>query len=66
MKRAPNAGADVGQDVFRFPSVLPPLMWSDPATKAADVCFLHANMEGNLFGNCGITGTGDYIKCALA
>ncbi|XP_051925476.1 disintegrin and metalloproteinase domain-containing protein 9 [Hippocampus zosterae] len=38
----------------------------DPATKAADVCFLHANMQGNLFGNCGITSTGDRIKCALA
>ncbi|XP_049614343.1 disintegrin and metalloproteinase domain-containing protein 9 isoform X3 [Syngnathus scovelli] len=38
----------------------------DPATKAADDCFLHANMEGNLFGNCGITSSGDYIKCAVA
>ncbi|XP_077359716.1 disintegrin and metalloproteinase domain-containing protein 9 [Festucalex cinctus] len=38
----------------------------DPATKAADVCFLHANMQGNLFGNCGITNSGEYIRCSVA
>ncbi|XP_061562414.1 disintegrin and metalloproteinase domain-containing protein 9 [Phycodurus eques] len=38
----------------------------DRATKAADVCFLHANMQGNLFGNCGVTSSGDYIRCAVA
>ncbi|XP_057682182.1 disintegrin and metalloproteinase domain-containing protein 9 [Corythoichthys intestinalis] len=38
----------------------------DQATKAADVCFLNLNMKGNLFGNCGITNTGDYIRCGLA
>nr|XP_057917011.1 disintegrin and metalloproteinase domain-containing protein 9 isoform X2 [Doryrhamphus excisus] len=38
----------------------------DPATKAADTCFQHLNTKGNLFGNCGITSSGDYIKCAVA
>lgn len=38
----------------------------DPATKAADACFLHANTKGNLFGNCGITSNGQYIKCPVA
>ncbi|XP_034426955.1 disintegrin and metalloproteinase domain-containing protein 9 [Hippoglossus hippoglossus] len=37
----------------------------DPATKAADICFNHANTAGNLFGNCGITSRGDYIKCTV-
>ncbi|XP_035468690.2 disintegrin and metalloproteinase domain-containing protein 9 [Scophthalmus maximus] len=37
----------------------------DPATKAADICFKHANTAGNLFGNCGITSRGDYIKCTV-
>nr|XP_043869842.1 disintegrin and metalloproteinase domain-containing protein 9 [Solea senegalensis] len=37
----------------------------DPATKAADACFAHANIQGNLFGNCGITSNGKYIKCAV-
>uniref|UniRef100_A0A8D2ZLR9 Disintegrin and metalloproteinase domain-containing protein 9-like n=1 Tax=Scophthalmus maximus TaxID=52904 RepID=A0A8D2ZLR9_SCOMX len=36
-----------------------------PATKAADICFKHANTAGNLFGNCGITSRGDYIKCTV-
>ncbi|XP_029933164.1 disintegrin and metalloproteinase domain-containing protein 9 isoform X2 [Myripristis murdjan] len=40
---------------------------SDPeATKAADTCFQHANTKGNLFGNCGITSNGNYIKCPVA
>ncbi|XP_067344084.1 disintegrin and metalloproteinase domain-containing protein 9 isoform X2 [Channa argus] len=38
----------------------------DPATKAADVCFVTANMAGNLFGNCGMTSTGNFIKCSRA
>ncbi|KAM4524139.1 disintegrin and metalloproteinase domain-containing protein 9 [Odontesthes bonariensis] len=38
----------------------------DPAVKAADVCFEHANTKGNLFGNCGITSSGNYIKCTVA
>ncbi|XP_042252592.1 disintegrin and metalloproteinase domain-containing protein 9 isoform X1 [Thunnus maccoyii] len=38
----------------------------DPATKAADTCFVNANTKGNLFGNCGITSRGDYIKCKVA
>lgn len=38
----------------------------DPATKADDVCFLFSNREGNLFGNCGITSNGQYIKCSIA
>ncbi|XP_029977977.1 disintegrin and metalloproteinase domain-containing protein 9-like [Sphaeramia orbicularis] len=38
----------------------------DPATKAADACFQHANTKGNLFGNCGNTSNGLYIKCAAA
>lgn len=42
------------------------LPWADPATKAADVCFANANTAGNLFGNCGVTSAGDYIKCNLA
>uniref|UniRef100_A0A3P8TZW8 ADAM metallopeptidase domain 9b n=1 Tax=Amphiprion percula TaxID=161767 RepID=A0A3P8TZW8_AMPPE len=38
----------------------------DPATKAADICFSHANVIGDKFGNCGITSTGNYIKCTVA
>ncbi|XP_040885558.1 disintegrin and metalloproteinase domain-containing protein 9 [Toxotes jaculatrix] len=38
----------------------------DPATKAADICFQYANTKGNLFGNCGITSNGQYIKCPVA
>ncbi|XP_053197546.1 disintegrin and metalloproteinase domain-containing protein 9 isoform X2 [Scomber japonicus] len=38
----------------------------DPATKAADACFTHANTKGNLFGNCGITSNGQYKKCSVA
>ncbi|XP_023269129.1 disintegrin and metalloproteinase domain-containing protein 9-like isoform X1 [Seriola lalandi dorsalis] len=38
----------------------------DEATKAADVCFQHANTQGNLFGNCGITSKGEFIKCPVA
>lgn len=38
---------------------------TDPATKADDVCFRHANTRGNLFGNCGINGAGQPIKCSV-
>uniref|UniRef100_A0AAQ5Z857 ADAM metallopeptidase domain 9 n=1 Tax=Amphiprion ocellaris TaxID=80972 RepID=A0AAQ5Z857_AMPOC len=38
----------------------------DPARKAADICFSHANVIGDKFGNCGITSTGNYIKCTVA
>ncbi|XP_070708009.1 disintegrin and metalloproteinase domain-containing protein 9 [Pempheris klunzingeri] len=38
----------------------------DQATKANDICFEHANTRGNLFGNCGITSRGDFIKCSVA
>uniref|UniRef100_A0AAQ6IT86 ADAM metallopeptidase domain 9 n=1 Tax=Anabas testudineus TaxID=64144 RepID=A0AAQ6IT86_ANATE len=34
-----------------------------PATKAADVCFVTANTRGDLFGNCGVTSTGQFIAC---
>lgn len=37
----------------------------DPATKADDICFEHANTRGNLFGNCGIDSKGDPIKCTV-
>uniref|UniRef100_A0AAQ5XEG7 ADAM metallopeptidase domain 9 n=1 Tax=Amphiprion ocellaris TaxID=80972 RepID=A0AAQ5XEG7_AMPOC len=32
----------------------------------ADICFSHANVIGDKFGNCGITSTGNYIKCTVA
>ncbi|XP_053739324.1 disintegrin and metalloproteinase domain-containing protein 9 [Synchiropus splendidus] len=38
----------------------------DPAKKAADICFTHANTRGNLFGNCGIDSSGRFIKCSVA
>lgn len=38
----------------------------DPAIKAADICFSHANTVGDKFGNCGITSSGNYIKCTVA
>lgn len=38
----------------------------DPAQKASDICFKHANVQGNKFGNCGITSKGNYIKCTVA
>ncbi|KAG7228032.1 hypothetical protein INR49_005654 [Caranx melampygus] len=41
------------------------LFVSDQASKAADVCFQHANIQGNSFGNCGITSNGGYIKCPV-
>ncbi|TNN03450.1 hypothetical protein fugu_000479 [Takifugu bimaculatus] len=37
----------------------------DPATKADDVCFRHANTRGNIFGNCGINSGGQPIKCSV-
>uniref|UniRef100_A0A667XDW7 ADAM metallopeptidase domain 9b n=1 Tax=Myripristis murdjan TaxID=586833 RepID=A0A667XDW7_9TELE len=41
-------------------------LFPSEATKAADTCFQHANTKGNLFGNCGITSNGNYIKCPVA
>nr|XP_019938468.1 PREDICTED: disintegrin and metalloproteinase domain-containing protein 9-like [Paralichthys olivaceus] len=41
------------------------LFTPDPAKKAADICYHHANTVGNAFGNCGITSKGDYIKCTV-
>ncbi|XP_029953958.1 disintegrin and metalloproteinase domain-containing protein 9 isoform X2 [Salarias fasciatus] len=41
------------------------LFTPDPATKADDICFSHANTLGNLFGNCGVTSSGAFIKCAV-
>ncbi|XP_076616238.1 disintegrin and metalloproteinase domain-containing protein 9 [Chaetodon auriga] len=38
----------------------------DPATKADDICFEHANTRGNLFGNCGRNSKGEFIKCSVA
>ncbi|XP_070783393.1 disintegrin and metalloproteinase domain-containing protein 9 [Enoplosus armatus] len=38
----------------------------DQATKADDICFENANTRGNLFGNCGTTSKGVYIKCTVA
>ncbi|XP_053269653.1 disintegrin and metalloproteinase domain-containing protein 9 [Pleuronectes platessa] len=35
----------------------------DEATKAADVCFRHANTQGDKFGNCGLNSKGDPIAC---
>lgn len=37
----------------------------DPATKADDICFEHANTRGNLFGNCGLDSRGRPIKCTV-
>lgn len=36
------------------------------ATKADDICFQVENAQGNLYGNCGQTSSGDYIKCSSA
>ncbi|XP_056153446.1 disintegrin and metalloproteinase domain-containing protein 9 [Lampris incognitus] len=41
-------------------------LFGPAATKAADICFQTANTRGNLFGNCGITSNGQYIKCNVA
>ncbi|XP_077595861.1 disintegrin and metalloproteinase domain-containing protein 9 isoform X1 [Stigmatopora nigra] len=41
------------------------LFASNVAKKAADACFQNINMKGNLFGNCGITSNGEFIRCAL-
>lgn len=38
----------------------------DPATKAADICFQHANTKGNMFGNCGVNSRQEFIKCSVA
>ncbi len=40
--------------------------WADPATKADDICFQHANIQGDKFGNCGLTSSGEGIKCSVA
>ncbi|CAG13324.1 unnamed protein product, partial [Tetraodon nigroviridis] len=39
--------------------------YTDPATKANDICFQTANTKGNLFGNCGMTSAGQFIKCSV-
>ncbi|XP_028990606.1 disintegrin and metalloproteinase domain-containing protein 9 [Betta splendens] len=36
------------------------------AKKGADVCFQNANTQGNLFGNCGVTSSGQFIPCTKA
>lgn len=36
------------------------------ATKADDVCFQAANAQGNQYGNCGQTSSGEFIKCNSA
>lgn len=38
----------------------------DQAKKAADICFQHANTQGNMFGNCGVNNRQEYIKCSVA
>ncbi|XP_061911325.1 disintegrin and metalloproteinase domain-containing protein 9 [Entelurus aequoreus] len=37
----------------------------DPATKAADTCFLNINTMGSPFGNCGLDNRGELIRCAV-
>lgn len=41
------------------------LSFADPAIKADDVCFKYANTQGTQFGNCGISSTGQPIKCPV-
>lgn len=41
-------------------------LFGSGATKAEDICFKYENMKGNAFGNCGITSSGQYIKCTVA
>ncbi|KAM6964691.1 disintegrin and metalloproteinase domain-containing protein 9 [Tautogolabrus adspersus] len=37
----------------------------DPATKADDLCFTHANIKGDKFGNCGLKSNQQFMKCSL-
>uniref|UniRef100_A0A3Q0QTG9 ADAM metallopeptidase domain 9b n=1 Tax=Amphilophus citrinellus TaxID=61819 RepID=A0A3Q0QTG9_AMPCI len=41
-------------------------LFEPDAKKAADVCFMGANTQGNAFGNCGIANGLNYIKCSTA
>ncbi|XP_026171510.1 disintegrin and metalloproteinase domain-containing protein 9 isoform X2 [Mastacembelus armatus] len=42
------------------------LFAQDAATKADDICFSSANIDGTLFGNCGLDSKGQPIKCTPA
>ncbi|XP_047464293.1 disintegrin and metalloproteinase domain-containing protein 9 [Mugil cephalus] len=42
------------------------LFMRESARKAEDICFQHANVIGNQFGNCGINSNGGYAKCTVA
>ncbi|XP_045074635.1 disintegrin and metalloproteinase domain-containing protein 9-like [Coregonus clupeaformis] len=39
-------------------------LFEEGARKAADVCFQTANLKGDTFGNCGMTSSGNYVKCS--
>ncbi|XP_047232371.1 disintegrin and metalloproteinase domain-containing protein 9 isoform X2 [Girardinichthys multiradiatus] len=41
-------------------------LFGSGAKKAEDICFQYENTKGNVFGNCGITSSGNYIKCTVA
>ncbi|XP_043958719.1 disintegrin and metalloproteinase domain-containing protein 9 isoform X1 [Gambusia affinis] len=41
-------------------------LFGSGAQKANDICFQYENVKGNVFGNCGITSNGNYIKCTVA
>uniref|UniRef100_A0A3B5LA24 Uncharacterized protein n=1 Tax=Xiphophorus couchianus TaxID=32473 RepID=A0A3B5LA24_9TELE len=41
-------------------------LFGSGAKKADDICFEYENVKGNVFGNCGITSSGNYIKCTVA
>ncbi|XP_034563937.1 disintegrin and metalloproteinase domain-containing protein 9 [Notolabrus celidotus] len=38
-------------------------LFADPARKADDTCFMHANTQGDKFGNCGFNSRQQPIKC---
>uniref|UniRef100_UPI0037E7FB42 disintegrin and metalloproteinase domain-containing protein 9 n=1 Tax=Semicossyphus pulcher TaxID=241346 RepID=UPI0037E7FB42 len=38
----------------------------DPAKKAEDICYQHANTKGTMFGNCGVNSKQQFIKCSVA
>ncbi|XP_012720861.2 disintegrin and metalloproteinase domain-containing protein 9 isoform X1 [Fundulus heteroclitus] len=40
-------------------------LFGSGARQAADICFEYENTKGNVFGNCGITSNGNYIKCTV-